>query len=175
MQRGVSVNKSVEETALKRKESFFSIASIGFFLILVGAKFAYMPDLYDKMIAFFKDFTLVEVPNTQIQLPAPTSPETHLTVYSTAWTFCLIWGIYETAILIARFFAHSSSNKKSETLSNIIFWFGASYLINGFLNETATTTSWFAFWTLIITLIGISLIVRGVALATLAWQKRKIT
>ncbi|MEM3578311.1 MAG: hypothetical protein QXX51_07715 [Candidatus Bathyarchaeia archaeon] len=167
------MGENTEEKALKRVEACFSIASIGFLLILLGAIFASTPNLYDEIIALFKDFTIVEVPNTQIYLPAPANPQTHLTVYSAAGTFCLIWGIYEIAILITRFFTRSSTNKKAETLSNIIFWLGASYLIKESLNAATTTTKWFAFWTLIITLLGTSLIVRGVILAASTMQKRK--
>lgn len=167
------MGENTEEKTLKRLEAYFSIASIGFLLILLGAIFASTSNLYDDIIAFFKDFTIVEVPNTQILLPAPANPQTHLTVYSAAGTFCLIWGIYEIAILIARFFIRSTTNKKAETLANIIFWLGASYIIKEFLNATTTTTMWFTFWTLIITLLGVSLIVRGLILAASTLQKRK--
>jgi hypothetical protein len=139
----------------------------------LGAIFASTPNLFNDIIAFFKDFEIVEVQNTQIYLPAPAHPQTHLTVYSAAGTFCLTWGIYEIAILITRFLVRSPTNKKAETLSNIIFWLGASYLIKEILNTTTTTTTWFTFWTLIITLLGISLIVRGLILAASTLQKRK--
>jgi uncharacterized membrane protein len=161
------------EKTLRRIEAFFSIASIGFLLIFLGAIFASTPNLFNDIIAFFKDFEIVEVQNTQIYLPAPAHPQTHLTVYSAAGTFCLTWGIYEIAILITRFLVRSPTNKKAETLSNIIFWLGASYLIKEILNTTTTTTTWFTFWTLIITLLGISLIVRGLILAASTLQKRK--
>jgi len=167
------LGENSEEKTLRRIEAFFSIASIGFLLILLGAIFASTPNLYNDIIAFFKDFEIVEVRNTQIYLPAPAHPQTHLTVYSAAGTFCLTWGIYEIAILITRFLIRSPTNKKAETLSNIIFWLGASYLIKENLDITTTTTGWFTFWTLIITLLGISLIVRGLILAASTWQKRK--
>lgn len=167
------MGESAEEKAFKRMETFFSIASIGFLLILLGAIFASTPSLYDEIIAFFRDFAIIHVPNTTIYLPAPANPRAHLTVYSAAGTFCLIWGIYEIAILIARFFARSPTNKKAETTSNIIFWLGASYLIRQFLTAATTTANWFAFWTLIIMLLGVSLIVRGLILAASTLQKRK--
>ncbi|MGB9676616.1 MAG: hypothetical protein ACPL0C_05465 [Candidatus Bathyarchaeales archaeon] len=173
IKRHIILGENSEEKTLKRIEAFFSIASLGFLLILLGAIFASTPSLYDEIIAFFKDFEIVEIQNTQIYLPAPAHPQKHLTVYSAAETFCLIWSIYEIAILITRFFAHSPTNKKAETLSNIIFWLGTSYLIKTSLNTTTTTTKWFTFWTLIITLLGISLIVRGLILAAATWQKRK--
>lgn len=123
-------------------------------------------------MGFFKDLTIVAVSNTQIYLPVPASPETHITIYSTVRAFCLIWGIYETIILIIRFVAHSPPDRKAETLSSMVFWLGAAYLINGFLNEATTTTLWFAFWALIIALVGVTLIVRGIALAILVLCKR---
>jgi membrane protein YdbS with pleckstrin-like domain len=60
-----------------------------------------------------------------------------------------------------RFVVDSPFSKKAETVSNLVFWLGASYLISTFLIET---TTWFVFWAAIIMLSGVSLIVRAVVL-----------
>ena len=120
------------------------------------------PNLFDNIIAFFRDLDIMSVPHTEnLLLPAPVSPSAHSDVYSALTKFSLIWGLYQIAILALRFTAHSPSSKKAETASNLVFWFGASYLISTFLIET---TKWFAFWAAIIMLIGVSLIVRATIL-----------
>ena len=55
--------------------------------------------------------------------------------------------------------------KKAETVSNVIFWLGAGFLIRNFLSEMTTTTTWFAFLAATIMLIGVSVIARAIILA----------
>ena len=157
--------------SVKRGESIFSIISLGFFFILVGAIFVYTTfvqqiDLFGDIIAFFDDFDIVKVPNTEaLLLPAPKSPNIHLSVYSAALQFSLIWGLYQIAVLVLRFLARSPLNKKAETASNTFSWLATGYVINMFLNEATTTTKWFEFWAITILLIGVSLIIRATILA----------
>ncbi len=150
----------------RRGEGLFSAVSAGFFFILVGAIFVTTPNLFDKIIAFFRNLSIVSVPNMVILLPAPTSPRNHLVVYSAVTQFSLVWGLYQIFVLALRFVARSSLDKKAETASNIVFWLGASYLIPIFLNGTTTYITWFAFWAGILMLIGVTLIVRAIVLAT---------
>lgn len=148
------------------KEGFFSAVSTGFFFILLGTIFALTPNLFDKVLAFFRDFEIVNVPNFgDIIFPAPASPAAHTTVYLAARRFSFIWGLFQIGMLLLRVFAGSPLSKKAETTSNIVFWLGASFLINRFLTKTATLTLWFAFWAAIIILLGVSLIVRAFILA----------
>ena len=150
------------------KEPIFSAISVGFFLILAGAIFAHAAfvtktNLFNEISAFFQDFEIVKVPNTEaFSLPAPESPRRHLDVYSALFKFSLVWGFYQIAILAVRFMVGSPLDKKAETVSNLVFWFGASYLLNAYLIKT---TVWFEFWALIIVLAGISLIARAIVLA----------
>jgi hypothetical protein len=129
--------------------------------------FVGVPNLFEKILAFFQDFNIVNVPNTNIFIPAPVHPGRHLVVYFAVVQFSLILGLFEIAILVLRFFVRSPLSKKAETASNVIFWLGASYLVNTFLNEGATSTTWFVFWSTIIMLIGFSLILRAVILVTI--------
>ncbi|MEM3550784.1 MAG: hypothetical protein QXN87_01560 [Candidatus Bathyarchaeia archaeon] len=151
----------------KYREGLINAVSAGFFFILVGIIFMATPDLFEKIIAFFKDFKMVNVPNTNIFMPAPANPWKHLTLYTAAVQFSLVWGIFEIAILILRFFVHSPLSKKAETASNVVFWLGASFIIGVFLNETAKITEWFVFWSAILMLIGFTLILRATILATI--------
>lgn len=149
------------------REGYITAVSAGFFFILVGMFFVVTPNLYDKVIAFFRDFDAVSVPNMQhVLFPAPTTPNEHMTVYTVAGQFSLIWGFFQIAILALRFVGSSPLHKKAETASNAVFWLGTNYLISTYLNEASTITTWFTFWTLTVMLIGVSLIVRAIILAS---------
>lgn len=160
-----TLNASSEGFPRRYREGLFSALSAGFFFLLVGAIFVIMPNLFGKIQAFFSDFDVVRVPNTQIFLPAPASPRDHSVVYSSVARFSLVWGLYQIVVLALRFLARSPSSKKAETVSNLVFWLGANCLINIFLDETTTATTWFVFWAVIIMVVGVSLIVRAIILA----------
>ncbi|MEM2111430.1 MAG: hypothetical protein QXX08_06085 [Candidatus Bathyarchaeia archaeon] len=147
-------------------EGLISGISVGVFFILLGAIFATTPNLFDKIIEFFKDFDIKPVPNIEfVYLPVPKSPWLHSAVYSALGQFSIIWGTFQIVILALRFVAGSSLSKKAETVSDIVFWFGVYYLVTICLNTSTTLTIWFVFWALVIMLIGLSLIVRAVILA----------
>ena len=159
------LNESPKGFSRRYREALFSAISAGVFFILVGAIFAAMPNLFDKIIDFSRDFDIVRVPNTEILLPAPAFPGDHSVVYSAVTQFSFVWGLFQILILALRFVARSPLSKKAETVSNLVFWLGASFLIGTFLDETTTATTWFVFWAGVIMLIGVSLIVRAIVLA----------
>jgi len=136
---------------------------VGFFFILVGAIFATTPNLFDKISTFFRDFDLVRVPN-QLGwlLPAPAFPGRHSAVYSTVEKFSFALGLFQIVVLALRFGARSQWGKKAETVSNLVFWLGTSFLIRTLLIES---TGWFVFWAGIIMLVGVSLVTRAIILA----------
>jgi len=161
-----ALNRNPNAPRHRYGERLFSATSIGVFLLLIGIIFALTPDLFDAILAFFRDFDIVRVPNTRIfYFPAPAAPRTHFVVYSAAITFSLIWGLFQVVILALRFIVSSHYGKKAETASNVVLWLGTSYLISVFLNETTSRTTWFAFWGVFIMLIGASLIIRAIILA----------
>ncbi len=164
----IRLNESSKGYLNRVGEVLFSAISAGFFFILVGTIFVTTPNLFNKVLAFFSDFDIVSVPNMKIFLPAPASPGNHSMIYSAVTNFSLVWALFQIIILALRFVAHSTLSKKVETLSNLVFWLGASYLIPPFLNETTTSTTWFTFWTVILMLIGVSLIIRAIILAVRA-------
>ena len=149
------------------KENFVSALSVGVFLVLIGIAVIATPGFFDKIVDFFMDFDIVRVPNCpfEIFLPAPRNPANYTAVYSAATLFSFAWGIFLIAMLGVRIFARSPLNKKAENVSDIVFWLLGSFLINSFLDEATDTVMWFAFWALVITLIGVLLIVRAVILA----------
>ena len=164
-----------EGISRRRRDGLFSAVSAGFFLLLIGVLFVINPTLYAHTVTFFNNFNATSVvPNTQIQLPAPgtnsSASEANLAVYSAAQQFSLAWGIFLIALLVLRFAFDSTWRRKAQNISSIVFWFGAIYLIQTWLidptkSSATTAQAWFEFWSMIIVLIGASLIVRAICLA----------
>ena len=62
---------------------------------------------------------------------------------------------------------HSPVARKAETVENIVFWLGASFLTITYLVRMTIMTEWFVFWAGIILIGGLSLLARAfVLLAT---------
>lgn len=146
-------------------ESFISIVSAGFFFVLIGALFINRLTLFDRIVSFFGNFSFQPIPNIGISFIAPTDPWRHIVVYRAGEQFSLVWGLFQIVILALRLIVRSPVDKKAETASNIVLWLGASYLINTYLTGSTLLLTWFVFWAMIITLIGLSLIIRAIVLA----------
>jgi len=151
-----------KETPRQYREGLFTAISVGFFLLLVGTLFVINPNLFDKILDFFKGFDLVDVPNTDITFLAPEFPNNHSVLYQAAGQFSIALGLFQIVILALRFFIPSSWGKRSETVGSLVFWVGAGFLIQLFLIET---TQWFIFWSIIVMLIGVSMIARAIVMA----------
>lgn len=153
------------------RDGIFSAISAGFFFVVVGAIFIVTPNLFERILDFFRDFDLVRVPNVGIFWPAPANPLTHRVVYLAVERFSFIWGLFQIVILVLRLVMRSHVSKDAETVSNIVFWLGTAFLVRTFLIETirlpllSPITRWFVFWAGIIMLLGFSLIVRAIILA----------
>ena len=170
------MNESFEGFSRRHREGLISVISAGVFLVLVGVIFLNTPNLFKKIINFFSDFGLVRVPNLgDLWLPAPKHPSDHLFVYVAVEQFGYAWGLIQLVILAFRFVVRSPSNKDAETASNIVFWVGTGFLTRTFLTQMSIPTelviiptelmSWFEFWSGIIMLLGVSLIIRAIVLA----------
>jgi len=151
----------------KYQEGLFTAISVGFGLLLVGTLFIITPNLLSKIVDFFKDFKLVDVPNTNILFPAPGHPSIHSVLYQTAAQFSIALTIFQVIILVLRFIIPSSLVKKSESISNLVYWAGASLLIQSVLIDTTHVSfmDWFEFWSLIIVLAGVSMLARAAFMA----------
>ena len=133
--------------------------SFGFFLILVGFIWLNTPDLKDAVVAFFKDVHLEEA-FQDVYLPAPKSQWGHPVVYSAFQQFCIGYGLFQIVVLVLRFVFGSSISERAGTVSGIVFWLGLAFFIGILLAEAV---AWFAFLAGFIIVVGLSLIVRGVA------------
>jgi len=165
------VEESSGAFSRKHREAVIGGISAGFFFIIVGALFVVMPTLFDRIVAFFNDLDIVTIPNLGIPWLAPVHPLSlsNQTVYLAAERFSFIWGVFQIVVLVLRLVLRSTVEKVSETVSNMVYWFGSGVFIRMFLLETVRfeavrdpLTRWFVFWAAIIMLFGVTLIIRGI-------------
>jgi hypothetical protein len=150
----------------KRKESLVTAIYVGSVLILIEiVYFVNLPSsLLDGVVKFFSTLTLAEVPGTGISLPAPLNPAAHMALYTAAFQFALGIGILEIGVLAIRVFWRSPMPRKAETVENIVFWLGASYLVTTYLMNMAIASEWFVFWAGVILIFGLALVARAFVL-----------
>jgi hypothetical protein len=147
----------------KKKESLFTAIYIGaLFIILALIYYIHLSDnLWDSLVNFFTSLTLAPVPTTGLSLPAPAKPASFGDLYFAAFQFSLAVGILEIIILALRVVLHSSVIRIAETIENIVFWFGASFLIIAYLANMTISSEWFVFWAGIILIFGLALLTRA--------------
>jgi hypothetical protein len=168
----LSKNSSAHTYPYKAGEGIISAISVGAVFILIGTIYVTtLPtSLWDKIVNFFTSFNTAQVPSTTIYLPVPAVPAAHTVVYNAAFQFCLGIAILQILLLTLRLLWHSPIGKTAETAGNLVYWFGASYLVFTFLNSSTTVTTWFAFWAAILVALGVSMIARALVL----FAKRRI-
>jgi hypothetical protein len=147
----------------KRKENLLSGIYIGsIFIILAVIYIASLPvSLWDEIVDFFSSLTLAPVPGTGIALPAPSNPASHMELYTAAFEFTIAVGIIEIVVLVLRVLMNSPMPRKAETIENIVFWLGTSYLIITYLVNMTIAGEWFVFWAGIILIFGLALLARS--------------
>lgn len=152
---------------IDRRESWLGLLSFGFFLMLFALFFVIVPDYGETVVGFFKDIEMKQVV-PGVSLPAPGGPPMrNAIIYENVMHFCLIFGIFQFAILALRFYFRSTVRKVAETISNIVGWLGAAYAFSLLL---AGTLEWFPFIGALIVVGGFSIIVRSIVMLLL-WQK----
>jgi hypothetical protein len=149
-----------------RKESLITVICIGALLISLAAIYIiHLPNsLWDNIIDFFMTLTLAPVPSTGIALPAPANPAAHTSLYIASFQFAIAVGIFEVIILFLRIMLHSPIQRKAETIENIVFWLGTSYLITTYLVNMTMVAEWFIFWAGLILIFGLALLARAFVL-----------
>jgi hypothetical protein len=150
----------------KKKEGLFTAIYIGALFIILALVFSiHLSDnLWDSLVNFFTSLTLASVPSTGISLPAPANPANFGNLYVAGFQFSLAVGILEIVILALRVVLRSSVTRIAETIENIVFWFGASYLIIAYLVNMKISSEWFVFWAGIILIFGLALIARAIVI-----------
>jgi hypothetical protein len=137
-----------------------AIAFGGFFIVL-GLVFAMNPNLLQKIGDFFGDLTTRAIQFIGIALPAPANPDAHQVLYNAVLQFDVGIGILQVIILALRLAFQSRLHRVAETVGNLVFWFGAAFLVNTFL-LTGTLSGWFQYWAALIVVVGVSIIARGI-------------
>ena len=153
----------------KKKESLITAIWVGsVFIILALVYYVNLSvNLWDGVVNFFTSLTLAPLPSTGISLPAPLNPADYVNLYTAAFQLCLGIGILEIVILALRVGMHSPISRKAETVENIVFWLGTSFLTVAYLERITLATEWFVFWAGIIFVFGLALLARAiVVLAT---------
>jgi len=147
-------------------EAMISAISVGAVFILFGLVFvlALPNNLWDRTVAFFSSFTTREVTGLNITLPAPMNPSAHTVFYTAVFQFSLGIALLQILILALRIGFRSPFGRIAETIGNLVFWFGATYLQSVYLNSTTTLSEWFMFWAAVIVVVGLSIIARAVIL-----------
>jgi hypothetical protein len=150
----------------KKKENLISALYIGFILVLLAV--IYFINLHTNLWSdfnhFLNNFILATVPGTGVQLPVPENPAAYLSLYNAAFQFCLGLGITEILVLVLRVWLNSPLPRKAETIENVVFWLGTSYLIVSYLVRATIPSEWFVFWAGIILIGGLSLVARSFVL-----------
>lgn len=161
-------DKPVDEKRRVRSpgDTIISAVAVGTVLILIGIVFvlALPNNLWERTVAFFSNLTVRQVPGTSIWLPAPTTPNMHTIFYTAVFQFTLGIAFLQILILALRLAFRSQIGRIAETIGNLIFWFGASYLQRVYLLDSTTLSGWFTFWAAILIVLGLSIIVRAVVL-----------
>jgi len=150
----------------KRKESLLTAIYLGsvFIILAIVYYINISEDLWNGLINFFTSLTLSVVPSTGISLPAPANPADYMNLYNAAFQFSMAVGFLEIVILILRVAFHSPVSRKAETIENIVFWLGTSYLIITYLVNMTIPSEWFVFWAGVILIFGLALIARAFVL-----------
>ncbi len=152
----------------KKKENLLTAVYVGsVFIILALVYYSHIADdLWGGLVNFFSSFTLAPVPTTGISLPAPANPADYmnLNLYGAFFQFSLALGILEIVILMLRVWLHSPVTRKAETIENIVFWLGTSYLVTTYLVNMTIPSEWFVFWAGIILIFGLALVARAFVL-----------
>jgi len=147
----------------KKKENLVTAIYVGSVFIILGSVYFINQSnsFWSSISDFFTSITLAQVPGVSFSLPAPANPAAHIALYVAVFQFTLGLGILEIGVLALRIYLRSSVTRKAETVGNLVFWLGASFLILAYLVRMTLMTEWFVFWAGIILLGGISLLVRA--------------
>jgi hypothetical protein len=144
-------------------EGLITALAIGGFFIILGSVFAFTPGIVNNTNAFFSDLTTVTFPfgspGSTVSLLGPAHPADHQSFYTAVMNFLIGMGVLQIVILALRLVVHSRIRRIAQSVGDLIFWLGAALVANVFL-LAGTQNGWFQFWSLLIVIVGASLIAR---------------
>lgn len=135
-------------------------ASFGLFLVLVGVFLAAYP-LVEESRSFFRDLRPAPIFD-QVYYPAPSSP--HPSFYHILSNFSIIWGGWLGLLVIIQLVVKDRPRRVAHTLGDCVSWIGAWYFLD---KLAAAALSFGSFLSVMIVVVGVSLIVRALTLAGL--------
>lgn len=139
--------------------------SLGAFLLLLGVIWVTTPNFAEEIRLFFSDIRLLEVAEN-IFIPAPRS--NHPVLYGALAFLALAVGVTQIAVSVARLVIRSPPWRIARSVSAIVFYLGAGYVLLQLQREALGFSSFLAVFVI---LIGISIILRGVIMAILPRPK----
>jgi len=154
-------DSGIQALTEKKKESLVTAVYAGAIFIILALVFVLNTGIWVNIVNFFNTLTLAQIPGTSLSLPAPTIPAAHIQLYNVAFQFTIGVGLLEIVILAVRILLRSPIQRKAETIENLVFWLGTSYLIITYLVNITLQTEWFVFWAGTILVGGLSLLTRG--------------
>jgi signal transduction histidine kinase len=163
---GIERKLNVQALPDSKKENLITAVYVGFIFILLAALYFINvhTNLWGNFVNFLSTFILATVPGTSVSLPAPANPAAYTTLYNVGFQFCLGVGLLEIAVLALRIWLNSPLPRKAETIENIVFWLGTSYLAVTYLVNITIISEWFVFWAGVILIVGLSLVARAFVL-----------
>jgi len=163
---GFTRKLNVQALPDRKKENLITALYVGFIFILLAVLYFINvhTNLWGKFVNFISSFILATVPGTNISLPVPVNPGAYTMLYNAAFQFCVGLGLLEIAVLALRIWLSSPFPRKAETIENIVFWLGTSYLVVTYLVNITIPSEWFVFWAGIILIAGLSLVARAFVL-----------
>jgi len=131
------------------------LTTFGLFLILAGVMLMTTPNLLERGWEFLRDLEIQKF-SSHMYLPAPKS--NHLILFTALSRFSFYFAILHVPILVARLILKNPVDKTAGTVSGLVFWFGATWIINQLV---AGSIAWFVFLGYLIALIGVSIVVQN--------------
>ena len=163
---GFTRKLNVQALPDSKKENLITALFGGFLFILLAVLYFVNvhANLWGKFVSFLDTFILATVPGTSISLPAPANPIAYTALYNFVFQLCLGLGLLEIAVLTLRIWLNSPFPRKAETIENIVFWLGTSYLAATYLANITIISEWFVFWAGVVLITGLSLVARAFVL-----------
>lgn len=144
-----------EERRRYRGMDWLGLVSFGVFLILLGMVWLATPNMGGEVEDFLMDFRFEDAAGNAV-FPAPA--HSHPVLYTAAAWFFFIFGAFSCVVLFLRFVYHEPVHRKSETLSGIVFWFGAALSFGMLANATI---GWYGLIAGLVISLGLAVIARS--------------
>ncbi len=146
----------VELSKKREQHDILDLVTFGLFLILAGVLFLITPNLFEYVYAFLGDLEFREAIH-YVYLPTP--QDSHTTLFTALSWFTFYFALVHLFILVARYFFRSPKDKTAGTVSGLVFWLGATWILNQYVEADIV---WFTFLGYLIALVGVSIIIRNV-------------